>query len=98
MPSFASAAVTCSSCSSECPLAAIEWWVGQLARLEVPRLLVIPNEPEGLLSLEPDGRREDFAPLLARAGYTLEDHEPVLDDPAARELVGVHDRFHLFSR
>jgi SAM-dependent methyltransferase len=83
---------------SECPLAAIEWWVAQLVRLEVPRLLVIPNEPDGLFSLEADGRREDFAPLLARAGYAQDGSEPVLPDPAARELVGVHDRFHLFSR
>jgi len=83
---------------SECPLAAIEWWVAQLARLEVPRLLVVPNEPESLLSLEPDGSRRDFAPVLGAAGYGLEDREPVLADPAARELVGVHDRFHLYAR
>jgi len=83
---------------SECPLAAIEWWVERLARLEVPSLLVVPNEPDRLLSLEADGSREDFAPVLARAGYALSASEPVLADPAARELVGVHDRFHLFSR
>jgi SAM-dependent methyltransferase len=83
---------------SECPLAAIEWWAGQLARLEVPKLLVVPNEPDRLLSLEADGRREDFAPVLERAGYRPADSEPVLADPAARELVGVHDRFHLFTR
>ena len=53
---------------SECPLAAIEWWVAQLARLEVPRLLVIPNEPDGLLSLEADGRREDFVKKAVAAG------------------------------
>jgi hypothetical protein len=82
---------------SECTLAAIEWWVSLLRRLEVPRLLVVPNEPERLLSLEPDGRRRDFAPLLERAGYRLLRREPVLADPAVEQLVGVSDRFHLFA-
>jgi hypothetical protein len=63
----------------------------------VPHLLVIPNEAEGLLSLEADGARRDFAPVLARAGFSLQRREPVLDDPAVRELVGLHDHFHLFS-
>jgi len=58
---------------------------------------VIPNEPDALLSLEPDGSRRDFGPVLERAGYRLEHREPVYDDPAVRELVGVHDRFHLFA-
>jgi pimeloyl-ACP methyl ester carboxylesterase len=82
---------------SECTLEAIAWWVDLLARLAVPSLLIVPNEPQELLSLEPDGSRRDFAPLLARAGYRLRHREPVLDDPAVRELVGLHDHFHLFS-
>lgn len=82
---------------SECPLAAIEWWIGLLARLAVPRLLIVPNEPEALLSLESDGSRHDFAPLLERAGYRLTIREPAIDDPAMRELVGIEDRFHLYA-
>ena len=83
---------------SECTLEAIAWWTDLLARLRIPRLLVIPNEPDELRSLEPDGTRLDFLPLLERAGYALEHREPVLDDPAVRELVGVPDCFHLFAR
>jgi SAM-dependent methyltransferase len=82
---------------SECTLDAIGWWVDLLARLRVPNLLVIPNEPDALLSLEPDGERRDFAPLLERAGYEPRLREPVLDDPAVRSLVGVEDTFHLFA-
>lgn len=82
---------------SECPAAAIGWWVERLRRLEVPRLLVVPNEPDALLSLEADGGRRDFAPLLERAGYRLLVHEPVYADPAVRELLGVHDSFFLFG-
>jgi SAM-dependent methyltransferase len=83
---------------SECTLEAIRWWVERLDRLEVPRLLVIPNEPTELLSLERDGSRRDFLPLLEAAGFRLEHREPVLDEPAVRRLVDLHDQFHLFTR
>jgi SAM-dependent methyltransferase len=82
---------------SECTHDAIAWWVELLGRLRVPRLLIIPNEPEELLSLEADHSRRDFRPLLSRAGYELVKAEPVLDDPAVRELVRLEDRFHLFA-
>lgn len=82
---------------SECTLAAIEWWVERLRALRVPRLLVVPNEPTDLLSLEPDGARLDFAPVLERAGYRVTHVEPVVEDPAVRELVPLPDHFHLFS-
>ncbi len=82
---------------SECTLAAIEWWVETLRALAVPRLLIVPNEPTALLSLEPDGERLDFAPALERAGYRLAHREPVVEDPAVRELVPLEDHFHLFS-
>ncbi len=83
---------------SECTHAAISWWIEQLRRLEVPRLLVIPNEPTECLSLEADGSRRDFMPLVEQAGYRLAHREPVLDDAAVRELVALHDHFHLFVR
>lgn len=82
----------------EMPLAAIEWWLDLVARLEVPNLLIVPNEPTELLSLEPDGERRDFMPLLAERGYRLAHREPVIEDPAVQELVDLRDHFHLFSR
>jgi SAM-dependent methyltransferase len=83
---------------SECTSAAIGWWVGQLARLEVPRLFVVPNEPEGFLSLEADGSRRDYLPMLEAAGYRLAVEEPALPEAAVRELLPVHDRYCLFER
>ncbi len=82
---------------SECTLAAIGWWVDRLRELRVPRLLIVPNEPTDLLSLETDGRRLDFAPLLKEAGYSLLLRRPVVEDPAVRELVPLVDHFHLFG-
>jgi SAM-dependent methyltransferase len=82
----------------ECTYAAVQWWVAELERLEVPNLLVIPNEPTELLSLEPDGRRLDFVPLLERAGYRLVKREPVVGDEAVRGLLRLDDHFHLFER
>jgi SAM-dependent methyltransferase len=83
---------------SECPHDAIEWWVDWLRRLDVPNLLLIPNEPDMLLTTEADGTRRDFAPLLAGAGYTLACDEPVITDPAVRALLPLSDHFRLYSR
>jgi putative sugar O-methyltransferase len=82
---------------SECTLQAIEWWVELLARLQVHEVVIVPNEPTELLSMEPDGTRLDFAPALARAGYELTTREPVYADPAVRELVALDDHFHRFT-
>jgi SAM-dependent methyltransferase len=83
---------------SECPLPAIRWWIEWLADLEVPNLLIVPNEPDALLSTEPDGRRLDFEPLLNAVGYELVRREPVIRDPAVRELLPLNDHFYLFAR
>jgi hypothetical protein len=83
---------------SECTHAAVSWWIDQLRRLEVPFVLLVPNEPTELLSLEPDGTRRDFRPVLEAAGYRQTRNEPVIADPAVRELLRVEDHFHLFSR
>jgi hypothetical protein len=63
----------------------------------VPNLFVIPNEPEGMLSIEPDGSRRDLLPVLADAGYRLTAREPVIADEAVREILRLHDHFHLFE-
>ncbi len=82
----------------ECTYDAVAWWVELLERLEVPQLFLIPNEPTDLLTLEPDGSRRGFMPLLEKAGYRLVKREPVIADPAVRELLRLDDHFHLFER
>jgi SAM-dependent methyltransferase len=83
---------------SECPLSAIEWWLGLLRRLEVPALLVVPNEPAALLSTESDESRQDFSGRIRSAGYELVSRRPVIEDDAMRELIPLYDEFHLFRR
>ncbi|MCW2990505.1 MAG: hypothetical protein JWM73_1099 [Solirubrobacterales bacterium] len=82
---------------SECTLQAVEWWVGYLARLGVPEVVIVPNDGTELLSMEADGERRDFAPLLAAAGYERVSCEPVWDDPAVRQLIGLEDYVHRFT-
>ncbi len=83
---------------SECPLQAVRWWISLISELEVSRLLIVPNDPSDLLSTEEDGGRRDFSGLIEAAGYELVSSEPVIDDEAIRELIPLHDRFHLFAR
>lgn len=80
----------------ECAWEAIAWWVGQLKRLRVPDLLVVPNDGERLFTLESDGTRRPFEQLLDDAGYRKVHAEPVIADPAVRELTGIQDAFVLF--
>lgn len=83
---------------SECGRGAIRWWVAHLDRLGVRDVFVVPNEREGFLSTEPDGRRLDYRSVLEAAGYALVVDQPAINDPAAREALGVHDRHCLFRR
>ena len=81
----------------ECTYAAVRWWLELIAELKIPRLLIVPNDGGQLLSLEEDGTRRDFEPLLAAAGFRLMASEDTIQDPAIAALVGVNDRFLLFS-
>jgi FkbM family methyltransferase len=83
---------------SECPRAAIAWWMSELSRLEIPILFVVPNEPSGFLSLETDGSRHDYLGVIEDAGYRVKVDEPMFLDESVRELVEVHDRYYLFGR
>lgn len=83
---------------SEMPLSAITAWIGMLARLEVPALLIVPNDGAELLSHEDDYERLDFSPVLAEHGYTLAACEPIIRDDDIRELTGVNDHFMFFVR
>ncbi len=72
----------------------LRWWVERLRAWDVRTLLLLSGQ---LKTLEPDGLRLDFMPVLAEAGYRLIREEPVIDDPAVRAMVKLHARFLLFE-
>lgn len=83
---------------SECTRAAIRWWLEQVAKREIPWLLIVPNEPELLLTTERDGSKQDFLPDIEAAGYRLRVKRPVYAQDELRDLIGVKDHFFLFQR
>jgi FkbM family methyltransferase len=71
----------------------ISWWAQQLARLRVPHLLAVADQAGGWST----GGTRDAPAALAAAGYRQAALEPVIDDPALRELLQAHDRHLLFE-
>lgn len=71
---------------------AIEWWARQLVRLEVPSVFVRVDRR----NLAP-GVDRDYPEFLRAVGYQPTVREPVIDDPAVREMVMLHDEFDLFT-
>lgn len=82
---------------SECTYAAIEWWLRRLKDIGVRHLLIVPNDPTRLLSIEADGSHRDYEPLLAQLGFGRMAQEPVFDDSQVQELIGVRDNMFLFE-
>ena len=80
---------------SECPLAAVGWWLDRLAEHRVPHLMIVPNTGDRIVSLEPDNRRLDLAPELAHRGYREVARRPKYLDPAVQSH-GVAGGSHYF--
>lgn len=53
---------------SECPTTTIEYWLGLLADMNVRHLFIVPHEPS-FLTMEVDGSRQTYLPVLERHGY-----------------------------
>jgi SAM-dependent methyltransferase len=81
---------------SEMSIASVEHWIGAISDGKVLDLMVVPNAPTALESLEADGSKRDLMPLFRDAGYELDHREPIITDPATRALFGIEDHFHLF--
>lgn len=79
----------------ECTLAAIRWWLAQVAARDVEFLLVVCNQPT---SYEADGACLDFLPAILKAGYELIDDSPYVSSDELRPLIGRWHRFRLFRR
>ncbi|MES2489440.1 MAG: putative sugar O-methyltransferase [Pseudomonadota bacterium] len=82
---------------SECTLEAITWWLQQLVRLKVPYFMLVPNEPDELLSREADDSRKSFRPLLEQLGFEQVATELIYQDKAMAEFMLTNDRMMLFK-
>ena len=84
---------------SECPTAAIEWWLQCLETVKTRNLLIVPNDGDKLLSIEIDGTRRDFEPLLEKYGWRPARQEPIYSSDVARKFaLFPTGSFRLFSR
>ncbi len=78
---------------SECPVAAIDWWLAMLERHRVPYLMIVPN------ALEHGGERlinnwdHDFEPLILAHGYRPKAKSPKYLDPMVQRH-GINPTWH----
>jgi hypothetical protein len=59
---------------------------------------VVPNDVEGLLSVEADGIRHPAEERILGAGYGRLAHEPIFLEPNLTELLGVGDQYFFHQR
>lgn len=74
---------------TECTFEAIKWWLELVRKNNVKNLFIIPNpnEENKLLSVENDGKRIDFMPLIEKLGYELKVYEPKIKDSSLQEVM-----------
>ena len=78
--------------------AASEWLARQLARLEVPYVVIVSANHDQGLGQEGDPGHRDVLSDLEPVGYRLTLKEPAIADRAVREMVRIRDDFYLFAR
>jgi putative sugar O-methyltransferase len=83
---------------SEMSMAAIDEWLRLLVRLEVSSLLVVPNDPDDVLSMEADGTRLPAEGHIRDAGFDRVTREPIFLEPNLPELLGVGDKYFFYQR
>lgn len=86
---------------SECPWAAVDWWIRLLRQYEVQNLFLVPNPADHggtrLLTQELDGTHRDYSQLLASYGYKQTVLTPKYGDDVLQRL-GVSPTHHHFYR
>lgn len=84
----------------ECRMSAISWWLDGIDRVDVSKMLIVPNRADAFLSTEPDGSHLDFKHLFAEHGWMHVQSEPIYaqSDIAQRCALYPHFKFHVFER
>jgi SAM-dependent methyltransferase len=85
---------------TECTTQSIRWWLDLLPAASAPYLMIVPNTPDQLLSMEPDGTRHDFLPLIEKYGYRLIAKELAYADAPSIQKFGVYGglKYWMFQR
>jgi SAM-dependent methyltransferase len=85
---------------SECTQQAIQWWLDLLARVDVGKLLIIPNRADAFQSTETNGEHRDFLPLILNSGWKQVHSEPIYAASTVAQKLALYPnfRFYLFER
>ena len=85
---------------TECPTETIAWWFNVLDTATVDYLFIVPNAPDELLSMDTDGVRRDFQPLIEAHGFRLVAKEFAYQGAPSVQAHGVYGglKYWLFSR
>jgi hypothetical protein len=84
---------------SECTIRTIDWWIDLIATAGVTYLLVQPNYRDALESLELDGSKLDFRPVIESHGFDLVASESIYRPGDDMSKFGLYpDRAHVLFR
>jgi hypothetical protein len=85
---------------TECTSEAIAWWMNTLDTATVDYLFIVPNTPDQLLSMDTDGVRRDFLPVIEAHGFRLIAKEFAYHGAPSVQQHGVYGalKFWLFAR
>lgn len=83
---------------SECPIAAIRWWLDLVAASGARYLMIVPNT-DRLVSTERSGERIEYLPLLHERGFELAVERPKYAHSTTVQELGIYPaRYFLFAR
>lgn len=80
---------------SECRIAAIDWWVGLIARHRVEYLMLVPTTDSGQRIVTVDGA--NYAHIMEKHGYRLVAKEQKYRDPVVQKYA-ITPAFHFLFR
>jgi hypothetical protein len=83
----------------ECRASVIEWWLQQLAEMQIPWLFIASSPHLGLTSHEGKGVRKDFQHVLDKTGFKLFAKESKFESAPVLQNTGLYPAdYYLFKR
>ena len=82
---------------SECNREAIRWWLQLIVRLQIPYLLLLPNDLDMFNSTEPDGEHLPYLPMMQDMGFEMLVKESIYRDQDYADFIPNNDMIYLFK-